>query len=98
MLMSRSVALTAVYAICFVVMYVPKALREEAYLRAMAGPGYASYATRTAAVLPRRRRAGTVGTARRFEWRRVRRHREWRTWVGVLALLAVAWRRAAGLH
>jgi protein-S-isoprenylcysteine O-methyltransferase Ste14 len=97
-LMSRSLPLVAVYLTCFLVMYVPKALREEAYLRTMAGPTYDDYAARTGAMLPRMRRAGAAPAvpSRTFEWRRVRRHREWRTWVGVLVLLAAVWQRAAG--
>ena len=95
-LMSRSLPLVGIYLTCFLVMYLPKALREEAYLRALAGPAYDRYAARTGAVLPRVRRADPASAApsRTFEWRRVRRHREWRTWVGVLVLLAVVWERA----
>lgn len=97
-LMSRSVGVVALYAASFLVMYVPKALREEAYLRAMAGPSYDHYAARTGAVLPRAHRTGADPSAapRRFQWQRVRHHREWRTWVGVLLILAIVWQRAAG--
>jgi hypothetical protein len=95
-LMSRSPAVAAAYAVCFVVMYVPKGLREEAHLRSAGGRTYAAYAARTGALLPRFPRAARTANARRFEWRRVRHHREWRTWVGVLVLLAVAWQRAVG--
>jgi hypothetical protein len=95
-LMSRSAVLVAIYVTCFLVMYLPKALREEAYLRDMGGLAYAQYMERTGAVLPRARRAGPPAPAtRHFEWQRVRRHREWRTWVGVLVLLAIVWERAA---
>jgi protein-S-isoprenylcysteine O-methyltransferase Ste14 len=96
-LMSRSVALVALYPPAFLLMYVPKALREEAYLRAHGGGAYVAYAARTGALLPRLLgdRARTTG-GRIFEWRRVSHHREWRTWAGVLALLALEWARAVG--
>jgi protein-S-isoprenylcysteine O-methyltransferase Ste14 len=97
-LMSRSFALVALYPLAFLVMYVPKALREEAYLRARGGAAYVVYAARTGALLPRGLRAGLRPAGdRRFDWRRVGRHQEWRTWLGVLALLAFEWARAAGI-
>jgi hypothetical protein len=96
-LMSRSIVLAALYPLAFLLMYVPKALREEAYLRACGGATYVVYAARTGALLPHVRRHRPRPTAdRRFDWRRVGRHREWRTWLGVLALLAFEWARAGG--
>jgi protein-S-isoprenylcysteine O-methyltransferase Ste14 len=82
------VALPFVVAFVFVVMYVPKALREEAYLRRLYGTAYADYAEQVRAVIP----SWTVAIApspSRFAWRRVMRHREWHTWLGVAAMLAV---------
>jgi protein-S-isoprenylcysteine O-methyltransferase Ste14 len=97
-LMSRSLALLALYPLAFLVMYVPKALREEAHLRAHGGAAYVVYSGRTGALLPRvlRDRPPPAGD-RRFDWRRVGRHQEWRTWLGVLALLAFEWARAVGV-
>lgn len=94
-LMSRSRVLVALYSLAFLLMYVPKALREEAYLRARGGAAYVVYAARTGALLPRMpgRRARSAGD-RTFAWRRVSHHGEWRTWLGVLALLALEWARA----
>jgi hypothetical protein len=74
----------------FVVMYVPKALREEAYLRRRYGAAYADYAARVGAVIPSRGAPrAPAPTQSLFTWRRVVAHREWRAWVGVAGMLAV---------
>jgi hypothetical protein len=73
----------------FVAMYVPKALREEAYLRRRFGAAYADYAARVGAVIPSRGAPrAPAPTQSRFAWRRVVDHREWHAWIGVAALLA----------
>lgn len=87
-LMTALVALPFLVACAFVVMYVPKALREEAYLRRRFGTAYADYAQHVGAVIP----SWTVAIApspSQFAWRRVMRHREWHTWLGVAAMLAI---------
>jgi protein-S-isoprenylcysteine O-methyltransferase Ste14 len=74
------------YAVIFVAMYLPKAIREEAYLARQFGPNYATYAALVPAVLPHVWPNGET-TPSPFEWRRVWRHREWQTWIGVGAVL-----------
>jgi protein-S-isoprenylcysteine O-methyltransferase Ste14 len=79
-----------VYTAVFLVMYVPKALREEAYLAGRFGDAYAVYASAVGAVLPHF--GHTVAPEEsHFEWRRVWRHREWHTWIGVAAVLVSVW-------
>lgn len=82
------------FVILYVASYVPKGLREEAYLRQRYGDEYARYAARVRAVWPHLRPAPLPATPRRWEWPRVLGHREWKTWLGVLAALAVLWVRA----
>ena len=80
----------------FVVMYVPKALREEAWLRSRFGDTYDEYASRVGAVFPRR--LPSLARLRSdFRWTRVLGHREWKTWVGVAGMLAFMWVRAITL-
>jgi protein-S-isoprenylcysteine O-methyltransferase Ste14 len=87
-LMTRLRPLPFVVAGTFVAMYVPKALREEAYLRRRFGATYADYARRVGAVIPSWAGSPSPSTSR-FAWRRVIRHREWHTWIGVATVLAV---------
>jgi hypothetical protein len=70
-------------------MYVPKALREEAFLRRHFGQTYAEYATRVGPLWPRRLGGAAAATAHRerFTWRRVMASGEWKTWLGVAAVL-----------
>jgi protein-S-isoprenylcysteine O-methyltransferase Ste14 len=96
-LMTHLTALPIVVGVAFVAMYVPKALREEAYLRRRFGAAYADYAARVGAVIPSRDGPrASAPTQPRFEWQRVIGHREWHTWIGVAALLAVLCGLAAG--
>jgi protein-S-isoprenylcysteine O-methyltransferase Ste14 len=81
--------LTPLVAVLFLVMYVPKALREEAWMRERFGVEYDAYANRVGAVVPR------LPASTEFRWRRVVEHREWKTWAGVVALLALLCLRAA---
>jgi protein-S-isoprenylcysteine O-methyltransferase Ste14 len=64
-------------------------LREEAFLRQHFGQTYADYATRVGPLWPRRLGRAPAATSRgeRFAWRRVMAHREWKTWLGVAAVL-----------
>lgn len=82
-------------AVAFVVMYVPKAMREEEWLRKRFGAAYAEYAERVGPVFPRR--LPSIAHARSFRWSRVLGHREWKTWAGVVALLVLMWVRAVTL-
>jgi protein-S-isoprenylcysteine O-methyltransferase Ste14 len=106
-LMGGAVFLPAIFTIVFAAMYVPKALREEAFLRARYGRQHTDYASRVGALVPRapslrRRRADTStppdtsAIAGRFRWRRVLQHREERTWLGALAALGAMWAAANG--
>jgi protein-S-isoprenylcysteine O-methyltransferase Ste14 len=74
--------------------YVPKGLREETFLRGRYGDEYTGYAERVGALWPRLHPAPLPAGARRFAWQRVLGHREWKTWLGVLAALALLWVRA----
>ncbi len=93
--MTNDWRVVAAFAIAFPAMYVPKAVREERYLRHVHGPIYDDYARRVAAFVPSwaaLRRRGTP--SRQFAWRRVLRHREYETWAGAAAACAVLWLRA----
>jgi protein-S-isoprenylcysteine O-methyltransferase Ste14 len=79
-----------IYATIFVAMYLPKAIREEGYLSQRFGDSYAAYATLVPAVVPHFWRTAERDPSS-FEWRRVWRHREWHTWIGVAAVLASVW-------
>jgi protein-S-isoprenylcysteine O-methyltransferase Ste14 len=95
-LMAREWRLAPLYVAGFAVLYVPKALREEAYLDERFAGDYGRYATHVGALPWTVRAAGTEpGVPARFQWARVRRHREWRTWVGVLAIGGCLWALAA---
>ncbi|HTQ43437.1 MAG TPA: isoprenylcysteine carboxylmethyltransferase family protein, partial [Polyangiaceae bacterium] len=89
--------LAVLFVAGFLGAYVPKALREEAFLHRRYGDEYARYAARVGAVVPAMRRrpeaAGTSATER-FTWRRVLRHREYLTWLGATAALVAMWARA----
>lgn len=82
------------FAATYLAMYVPKAIREDQYLRGKYGDEYERYAARTGALFPRLVHRGpapeTVATVR-FEWPRVIGHREWKTWLGVVAAVAALW-------
>jgi len=82
------------FVLLYVGSYVPKGLREEAFLRQRYGDEYAGYAARVGALWPHLQSAPLPAGVRRFEWQRVLGHREWKTWLGVLAALAVLWARA----
>ena len=93
--MTQDWRVVAAFAILFPAMYVPKAIREERYLRQIHGATYGDYAARVGAFVPSwsaLRRRGTP--SRRFDWRRVLRHREYETWAGAAAACAVLWVRA----
>ena len=83
------------YVAIFAAMYVPKAMREEVHLARQFGTAYATYAAEVPAVLPRFGHVASIGILSHFEWRRVWRHREWRTWVGVASVLVYVWLRMA---
>lgn len=90
--MTRLPAVPLVFAVVFVAMYWPKVIREERWMRQRFGTDYATYAASTGAVIPHLRwgaPALALPGATRFAWRRVRRHREWKTWLGVVAVVGV---------
>ena len=82
------------FVFLYVASYVPKGLREEATLRRRYGDDYAGYAAHVGALWPHLPLTPLAANSRRFEWRRVLGHREWKTWLGVLAALGVLWVRA----
>ena len=93
-LMTRHSALPFLYAIVFAVMYWPKAIREETFQRARSAAEWDRYAAVVGSVLPRLRPPFVPDEPRCFTWRRVMRHREWKTWLGTVAALVVLWLRA----
>jgi protein-S-isoprenylcysteine O-methyltransferase Ste14 len=93
-LMMNDAIVSVVYVIGFLAMYVPKAIREEAYLRERHGEVYARYAARVGAIVPRFWDVYRPDATTRFAWRRVLRHREWETWLGAAAACTVMWVRA----
>ena len=81
-----------IYVVVFLLMYVPKAIREEAYLSDRFGDAYAVYASAVGPVMPRIGHGIMAADVRsHFEWRRVWRHREWHTWIGVATVLVSVW-------
>jgi protein-S-isoprenylcysteine O-methyltransferase Ste14 len=84
-----------VFVATFLLMYVPKAMREEAHLRTLYGAVYDGYAGRVGAVVPRlasirHRETSPSG----FAWPQVMRHREYETWLGAAVACAVLMARA----
>ncbi|MFN8544054.1 MAG: isoprenylcysteine carboxylmethyltransferase family protein [Candidatus Binatia bacterium] len=73
----------------FLVMYVPKAIREEAFLTQKFGEAYVRYAAAVGPIFPHVHGPPIDADAHRFQWKRVFRRREWQTWLGVLAALVV---------
>jgi protein-S-isoprenylcysteine O-methyltransferase Ste14 len=99
-LMTRVSLFVLLFPPLFSAMYLPKAFREEAFLRRCYGDEHGRYAARVPALLPTLRGAVPSGFAReaqRFAWRRVVRNHEWQTWLGALAVLLLMWARAGGL-
>lgn len=93
--MMRDAWIAIVFVAAFLLMYVPKVMREEAHLRTLYGSVYEAYAARVGAVLPRLvslrdRTAPPSG----FAWPQVMRHREYETWLGAAAACAVLMARA----
>jgi protein-S-isoprenylcysteine O-methyltransferase Ste14 len=90
-LMALPWPMVPLFAIVFVAMYLPKALREETYLSRRFGDRYAAYATLVPAVMPHLLPRNTEVDPSVVQWRRVWRHREWHTWIGLAAVLASVW-------
>lgn len=88
-IMTGAPVVAVLFPLGFAAMYVPKMLREEAWLRRTYGERYARYAADVPSLLPRLSRAQGVPDAWEFRWQLVRRHREWRTWLGAAALLSL---------
>lgn len=93
--MSRSGLVALLFVPVFLVMYIPKALREERFLRGTYGSAYDQYAAWVGAVLPRLHGKAPVSLfaaeVQGFSWRRVFQHREWQAWLGVLLALVAMW-------
>lgn len=98
-LMANLPYLALAVSVLFLVGYIPKAIREEDYLREHFSADYARYADQVGPLWPRSIRAAGAAVFSRqgFSWQRVLGHREWKTWLGVgviIAYLAIvaAWR------
>jgi len=93
--------LPALFSVIFMLMYLPKVLREERFLGERYGDEYAEYARRVGRFTPRMLRmlwcCRVFQSRQRFSWRLVFRHREQRAWVGsgfaslALSTRAVGW-------
>jgi protein-S-isoprenylcysteine O-methyltransferase Ste14 len=82
----------------FTAMYWPKIVREERWMRQRFGRDYDAYAARVGALIPYPHFGQTpldLPNPTTFAWRRVRRHREWKTILGALAIVAFLALRAA---
>ncbi len=86
----------AIFTLVFLIAYFPKAVREEAFLRARYGEEYRRYAREVGALLPRLRAvaAAPLVDSGGFRWRRVLAHGEWQTWIGTAVVFALLWARA----
>ena len=83
------------FAAAFAAAYWPKAIREDAFLRARYGDEHVRWAASVGAIVPRPgSNDGIASSAQPFAWRRVLRHREWHAWLGAGAALALLWVRA----
>ena len=93
-LMTRHAAVPLLFAVVFPAMYWPKLIREETFQRARSRDDWDRYASAVGAVLPRLRKRFVPDESRRFTWRRVMQHREWKTWLGTAAAVVALWLRA----
>jgi protein-S-isoprenylcysteine O-methyltransferase Ste14 len=86
------------FVLVFLVMYLPKTTREEAFLRARYGDEYVAWADRVGRFVPRVGARATAGGSPRqwFSWQRVFGHREYLTWLGTAAALLLLWAQAVG--
>lgn len=86
---SRSAGLGLLFALVFVLIYLPVIQLEEQHLRTLF-PGYAAYAERVPALWPR---FGAGGSPRRFRWSLYRKNREYQAALGFAAgVLFLFWK------
>ena len=98
-LMSRVPLIPVLFTLAFLLMYWPKAMREEHFLRNRFGDDYGRYAERVGSVVPRlaRPRTPVERADRHFQWRGIVRYREYETWIGAAAMVGVMMWRAGSL-
>jgi len=87
---SRSVWLAALFAIVFLLVYMPVIALEEQHLASLF-PQYADYAARVPALLPYRPRRPAAG---RFRFELYRKNQEYQALAGFLAGVAWLWWKA----
>jgi protein-S-isoprenylcysteine O-methyltransferase Ste14 len=86
-LMARNWGLLLLFILCFTLIYRFTIQREEEKLSAMFGPQFALYAQSVPRFFPRLSAWRQVETA--FDWGLVLKHREHRTWLGIVVVLAL---------
>lgn len=86
-LMARSGWLLLLFVLCFTLIYRFTIRREEEKLSAMFGPQFALYAESVPRFFPRLSAWRQAETA--FDWGLVLKHREHRTWLGIVVVLAL---------
>ena len=99
-IMTGNAIVPSCFVVVFLIMYVPKALREETFLRERYGEEYVAYVRSVGAFVPQRRTiVSAEASPQWFSWQRVFGHREHLTWVGTAMALTLVWAEAAGaLH
>jgi protein-S-isoprenylcysteine O-methyltransferase Ste14 len=87
--MTAQIRLMILYLIAFGFIYYSTISEEETFLRERFGREYEEYARRVPLFLPRPK--GIAEAQSEFQWKRVRAHREYKTWlaIGILLVLMI---------
>jgi protein-S-isoprenylcysteine O-methyltransferase Ste14 len=85
---ARSWALAVLFAVFFVLIYLPVIMLEQQHLRKLF-PAYADYAAQVPAFIPRLRAFATASTGSGFQVKLYRKNQEYKALIGFIA--GVAW-------